>query len=115
MFALKHKIRSSAGNQVNGANGSGVVGGGSSKNERKNAKEEVLFSRSRIVLKDQAASVEKETILEVSDIIDDEDDEDIHERNVSFANRSPRSSISTLSSMKLNSTSKPIDIETAKV
>ncbi len=117
MFALKHKIMNSSGSNNGGGsgNGSGSGGRGSFKTERKTSKDDQqLFSRSQIVPKDKVASAKKETALEISDIIDDDDLED---ESSHYSSKSIRSSVSsTLSSQKLlSTTSKPIDMDTAKV
>lgn len=61
------------------------------------------------------ASAKKETALEISDIIDDDDN--FEDKKSTYSSKgSIRSMGSSLSNQKhLGSTSKPIDMETAKV
>ncbi len=69
MFALKHKIMNST---SSGSSGSAATGGGGGKED---GKEQQLFSRSRIVLQDNALNLNaRNDALEISDIVDDEED-----------------------------------------
>ena len=100
MFAHKHKIMNSTG----GTNGGGGKGESS---------KEQLFSRSRIVPKEK--EVPAKEVLEISVIVDEDDDNAETQNSSGRSTRSLSTPSSNQSSKKLSTASKPIDIQTAKV
>jgi hypothetical protein len=101
MFALKHKI-------MNSTSSSGSPG-----KEGEGGKEQ-LFSRSRVVFQDNVLVNTSKDVLEITDIGDDEEEEEnVHSastRSIATSSSNPSSSVP-----KLSVASRVIDIETAKV